>query len=234
LFWTLDHFFLTMPLVPSKLNFLPEFEGRDSLYSSILPRKKGGKLKIRILTVVPNDDHLAPIEASLSIATMLDPEDDEEYNAVSYYWGDTSEVDTVTMHGSDKGVPGLECKVPVTKCLTAALRQSRARASANRKPLRLWIDALRIKQTDAAERRFQVLIMSRIFGLATSVWIWLGESDELVESGLVTLFDRTDSEASNSATGAVVSSSRFTSSTLSLNEEVFYIKQFAAVNALPY
>jgi hypothetical protein len=43
-----------MPLIPYKLNFLPEFDDRESLYSSIVPDKEN--LKIRILTVIPDDD----------------------------------------------------------------------------------------------------------------------------------------------------------------------------------
>jgi hypothetical protein len=178
-----------MPLIPSKLNFLPDFEGRDSLYSSIMPDKGDDfDLTIRILTIEPNHNYLAPIEGSLSIiASVL--EEHEDYNAVSCYWGDINEIETIIIHGSDKGVPGLMCEVPVTKQLTAALRQFRARASADQEPLRLWIDALCINQTDALERQLQVRMMKWIFLKARNVRIWLGESNELVERGVATLFD---------------------------------------------
>jgi hypothetical protein len=93
---------------------------------------------------VPHNDHSAPIEASLSIAALYYKGDEgnlvwagAKYNAVSYYWGNINELEDVTIHRSDKGMPGLECKVPVTKNLTAALRQFRAKASANKNPLRL-------------------------------------------------------------------------------------------------
>jgi hypothetical protein len=214
-----------MPLIPSKLNFLPEFEGRDSLYRSILPEKREEGLKIRILTVEPNHDHLAPIEESLSIIASVF-EEHEGYNAVSYYWGDINDIETIIIHGSDKGVPGLLCEVPVTKQLTAALRQFRARASADQEPLRLWIGALCINQTDARERQPQVRRMKWIFLTARNVRFWLGESNELVERGVATLFDYKTEDAATEPHSM--------SGILSPEEEISYIRQFAAVLALPY
>jgi hypothetical protein len=150
-----------------------------------------------------------------------------EYDAVSYYWGDINSLEDVTIHGSDQGVSGLDFKVPVTKNLTAALRRLRARASANQEPLRLWTDALCINQTDAMERQIQVEWMQSIFLRARSVLIWLGESNELVERGLAALVGATTSRHS-------LDSAQFLSTTLSLDQEVVYIKQFAALNALSY
>jgi hypothetical protein len=157
-----------------------------------------------------------------------------KYNAVSYHWGDNNELETVRIHGSDKGEPGRVYLVPVTKSSTAALRQFRLKACVDKEPLRLWIDALCINQTDAAERGLQVLIMGYIFFFAASVWIWLGESDELVERGLATLFGQTHSYDLHRRTGAALPPSHFLSTTLSLDEEVLHIRQFAAVWALPY
>jgi hypothetical protein len=216
-----------MPLIPSKLNFLPEFEGRERLYSSILPETRGGLPKIRILTVLPNDDHLAPIEASLSKTPLFHFLADgslAEYNAVSYYWGDIDELEIVRLNGSDEGEPGIVYEVPVTQHLTAALRQFRSYASKNQEPLQLWVDALCINQLDARERQSQVHKMSLIFQAAKRVWIWLGESDEMVERGLITL-----AELSRKPPDQIDASS-----ILSPDEEVLRIKQLAAVCALPY
>jgi hypothetical protein len=225
-----------MPLIPPKLSFLPEFDGRDRLYSSLFPENRGGKFTLRILTILPNDDHLAPIEASLNIEAL---HLDLEYIAISYYWGDVNALEYLTIRGSDEGVPGLVCKLPVTKNLVAALRQFRTRASVNKEPLQLWIDAVCINQTDAVERAIQVGMMERIFQIAKNVWIWLGESDELVASGLATLFDLTDFHTLAPLQGTfsvrrATTRSRCTSWTLSLDEEILYIKQLSAVCALPY
>jgi hypothetical protein len=102
-----------MPLIRDK-KFLPDFVGRDSLYSPILPGEDGTQFKIRILTIVPNDDRLAPIEASLSIAALELEGDgaDEAYHAISYYWGDINDIESIIIHGSDGGLPGLKFNVP--------------------------------------------------------------------------------------------------------------------------
>jgi hypothetical protein len=231
--WALDRWIQIMSLIPSKLNFLPEFDGRDSLYSSISPEKIGGRPTIRILTVDPSHDYFAPIEASLSISIFGSRGQDDEYHAVSYHWGDINELETVTIHGSNNGVPGLACEVPMTKNLTAALRRFRAEASAHEKPLRLWIDALCINQTDAMERKSQVKNMHLIFREAMSVWIWLRESNEFVEKGLVTLINQTNSFYQPQA-GTQPSPDHFLSYTLSPDKELLYIKQLAAISALPY
>jgi hypothetical protein len=161
-------------------------------------------------------------------------QDGKPYNAVSYYWGNINEVENVIIHRSDEGVPGLVCEVPVTKNLTAALRQFRAKASANKEPLRLWIDALCINQTDARERQVQIMYMKFIWINAARIWIWLGDSDEVVEGGLATLIEHTNAYTLHKATGLALPSTHLLSTTLSLDEEVLYIKQFAAVEALPY
>jgi hypothetical protein len=222
-----------MPLIPDKLNFLPEFEGREHLYGSIVPsNEEENGFAIRILTVMPNDDYLAPIEASLSVEVLLLPPygvlQKLNYNAVSYFWGDTNELENVKVQTSNEGVLGSVHEVPVTKKLTAALRQFRVEASAKKEPLRLWVDALCINQSDSLERQFQVSMMKWIFWYALSVWIWLGESDELVERGLTTLVEQAN------ATHLHMVDRGPAPATMSLDEEVFRIKQFAAVCALPY
>jgi hypothetical protein len=159
LFWALRCLFQTMPFISSKLNFLPPFVGRESLYSSIEPHLSGGIYTIRILTVLPSHDVLAPIEATLRIALYPFRDIEGDYTAVSYYWGDINAIEYLTVRGSDEGVPGLVCQLPVTKNLVAALRQFRARASVSKEPLQLWIDAVCINQTDAVERARQVGLM---------------------------------------------------------------------------
>lgn len=172
-----------MPLIPSQLSFLPEFEGRQSVYSDITQHSVS-EAKIRILTVWPNRDRSAPIEASLSIENIFKR---PRYNAISYCWGNANYLENVIVHGSDKGSPHHSCEVPVTQNLTAALRQFRARACEDNKPLRLWTDALCINQCDPIERNLQIGIIRHIFSLASSVWIWLGQSNVLVQKGLNTL-----------------------------------------------
>lgn len=224
-----------MPLIPSKLSFLPEFEGRQSLYSDITQHSVN-EAKIRILTIWPNRDRFAPIEASLSIENIFKR---PRYNAISYYWGNAKYLETVVVHGSDQGSPHHSCEVPVTQNLTAALRQFRARACADNKPLRLWTDALCINQCDAIERTLQIGIIRHIFSLASSVWIWLGESNDLVEKGLNTLVSAANCYPAYSSKSAPKRKLqepilRLLSPSLALEDEIDLIKQFVAIDALPY
>lgn len=220
-----------MPLIPSKLSFLPTFDGRESLYSSIIPESETGPYEIRILTIWPNHERSASIEGSLSVQPFSGG---VPYNAISYYWGDLNELEKVIIYGSDQGASDLICKVPVSKNLTAALRQFRAEASAKGDPLQLWTDALCINQADAKERALQVSGMRFIFGNAESVWVWLGESDDLVERGLAAFIDQANSYKTRLRKGAAPSLDHSTSLAYSLNEDVCVVKQLAAISALPY
>lgn len=62
----------------------------------------------------------------------------------------------------------------VSTNLRDALRQVRHETL----PIRLWIDAICINQEDLDERSRQVLLMSRIYHSAQSIWFWLGASDQ--------------------------------------------------------
>lgn len=78
--------------------------------------------------------------------------------------------------------------VPITKQLTGALRQFRARATATDENLVVWSDALCINQLDPGERPQQVLIMRKLYAAARSVWAWLGDSDPDAQNGLINFF----------------------------------------------
>lgn len=193
---------------------------------------------IRILTIWPNSDRSVPLEGSLRIEKIFSR---PQYNAISYYWGNANELESVLIRGSDKGLPTASFKVPVTRCLAEALRQFRATATEAKEPLLVWTDALCVNQQDAGERSHQVDIMSSIFALATSVWIWLGESDELVEQGLIALVSicaRYRLPGSD-VCGLVLMGheSRHVSaggSTAGLQDTAAVTRQLAAIDALPY
>jgi len=88
------------------------------------------------------------------------------YNALSYAWGNHSELS-----GTSILVAGTA--LPVKANLAAALRQLRgSKATALRSFW--WIDALCINQADVRERNAQVALMRRIYGSAAHVWVWLG------------------------------------------------------------
>jgi hypothetical protein len=176
-----------------KLSWLPDFDGRKRLYRPLNKNKQ----EIRVVEISPDVNRSAPLSCVLrtisiqSVAAL-------QYNALSYYWGSTLDLETVTVYratsssmhsGSLKNVAASEpfC-VPITKTLAGALRQFRASQQDSKGPLALWTDAICINQLDPDERGRQVAIMRKIYIAATSVWIWLGESDNRAEKGLVDAF----------------------------------------------
>lgn len=87
-------------------------------------------------------------------------DDDPEYEALSYVWGDQTDLITIYVHGH----PFL-----ITQNLFDALfymRQTTKRI--------LWADAICINQNDPVERASQILQMGSVFGQASTVVIYLG------------------------------------------------------------
>lgn len=177
-----------MPLIASQLSYLPDFQGREVLYSSILGPNT---FIIRPLTVFPNLDRCSRLEGSLGVQAVLGhgqrDKVEHSYTALSYYWGNADDLEDVTIHGTDQGVLGHTFQVRVSKSLATALRQLRARATSENEPLCLWTDALCIDQRNALERRYQVKIVHVIFALAKAVDNWLSDTDPVVEQGLLML-----------------------------------------------
>jgi hypothetical protein len=86
-----------------------------------------------------------------------------KYIALSYAWGDLSDLRTIFVD---------DCEMQVTASLEGALRHFRALGT--QPPI--WVDALCINQGDHEERRDQVQQMRSIYESAAQVRIWLGES----------------------------------------------------------
>jgi hypothetical protein len=182
-----------MPKPLRKLNWLPDFDGRQRLYR---PLNKG-RQEIRVVEVLDDDDRSAPLRCVLRTISIRSG-DSHRYNALSYYWGSTLDLETVTVYRMASSSTTIISPyklaaseaffVPVTKTLAGALRQFRASHQAADGPLILWTDAICINQLDPTERGHQVAIMRKIYIAATSVWIWLGESDARAERGLVDTF----------------------------------------------
>jgi len=137
--------------------------------------------EIRLLTLHPGRDG-DKISSTLSHYNLTD---NTEYEALSYTWGDNSNLRTIILDG----VP-----FQVTANLETALRHLRYPPFSNLqshgegrlhignqcKDRVLWIDALCINQSDCAETSQQVAIMAKIYSHASRVLIWLGEETEEV------------------------------------------------------
>ncbi|EME42776.1 hypothetical protein DOTSEDRAFT_96313, partial [Dothistroma septosporum NZE10] len=88
------------------------------------------------------------------------------YTALSYCWGDATEVTYIRVNGT---------RLKVTANLWEALSaifQHHHEAHA-----RYWIDAICINQEDVVERNEQVYQMWRIYSAADRVFAWLGPED---------------------------------------------------------
>jgi Heterokaryon incompatibility protein (HET) len=161
------------------------------IYKPLLPRKPPTKsespegtqvtddaaknyLPIRILNLYPG-----PTGDSLQGELII--RQDESYEALSYYWGETSgPIPPLRIH--EKGDVR---HIRLTRNLESALKNLRFEHSARK----LWIDAICMNQEDKKEKSFQIPFMGRIYSEAKNVCVWLGDPSadsqlafELIES----------------------------------------------------
>ncbi|KAM7210859.1 Heterokaryon incompatibility protein (HET) domain containing protein, partial [Rhypophila decipiens] len=101
------------------------------------------------------------VQCELKVLDLGD--ESEQYEAISYCWGDEQDKATVIINGNT---------VPVTKSLNDALKRLRTRE----KKRTGWADAICINQDDLNERQQQVELMKDIYSRATEVHVFTGES----------------------------------------------------------
>jgi hypothetical protein len=94
---------------------------------------------------------------------------DEDYEAVSWCWGDKKRDRPLRVH-----VGELAYSFLISPDLEAALRALRY----EEKTRLLWVDQICINQDKTKERNEQVPKMNQIYGQAKNVCIWVGEPDE--------------------------------------------------------
>lgn len=122
-------------------------------------------IDIRLVTIEPGKKK-APIRCRIKEFTpMYVP----KYRALSYVWGDNSNLVAITVNGEN---------FMVTSNLAGALRSLRETSTRRAKLAWVWIDALCINQQDIAERDQQVRRMKSIYQNAYEVVVWLGDYDE--------------------------------------------------------
>ncbi|CAH0027199.1 unnamed protein product [Clonostachys rhizophaga] len=106
------------------------------------------------------DDAAEPETISLEMR-HVSMNDEIEYAALSYTWGNPHDTEDIFV----KGTP-----FPVTRNLAAALKQFHQQKLQSW----LWIDAICIDMSNALERHLQVGSMREIYSQASLVHIWLG------------------------------------------------------------
>ncbi|KAL2672588.1 hypothetical protein Neosp_013301 [[Neocosmospora] mangrovei] len=119
-----------------------------------------GKSEIRMLKLPAKPSNNFEL-----IIVSLD--DDPEYAALSYLWGDPQEREIITVQGHEVGV---------TKSLATALSRL-CQGQSSLQTDYLWADAICIDQANLSERSQQVQLMGRIYSSALVVYSWVGPSD---------------------------------------------------------
>ncbi|EEU48211.1 uncharacterized protein NECHADRAFT_75566 [Fusarium vanettenii 77-13-4] len=135
----------------------------ETAASTLYERLNPDTSEIRLLEV-PSDGS----EDWGLITVSLD--DNPEYFALSYVWGEEKDLKKIALQGQDK---------EVTPNLASALSHIRSgNIGRTSTPIKyLWADAICINQEDIYERSQQVQLMSRIFKCAQAVCAWVGPKD---------------------------------------------------------
>ena len=114
---------------------------------------------IRVVCIQPGH-RIERLVCEISTASLDDPE--LSYIALSYTWGTSANLRSITCNGS---------RLSLTANLESALQHLRDR----KEIVTYWIDQICINQDDLDERGHQVGLMPRIYSQARQVKIWLGD-----------------------------------------------------------
>ncbi|GAQ34451.1 hypothetical protein AtubIFM54640_006069 [Aspergillus tubingensis] len=121
-----------------------------------------GPFSTRILRLLPSKDRAAPIKCQLFNYSLQD-EIAQEYDALSYVWGDqTDGQSNISINNQ---------AFSVGKNLHSALLRLRGFEFERT----LWVDAICIDQNNIREKEKQIQNMARIYEQARQVVVWLGE-----------------------------------------------------------
>ncbi|GAP92954.1 putative heterokaryon incompatibility protein [Rosellinia necatrix] len=141
------------------------------------------RFEIRLLNIQPGafDD---PVKCNFHYTHLTgDDSPHSPFDGLSYCWGSSSDAAYILLdpeYDSGFGRSWNGHEFPVGRNVETALRRLRS----DTKPLSIWVDAICINQDDLNERSGQVKIMRMIYSQATTVHIWLGEGDLLVDTAV--------------------------------------------------
>lgn len=151
-----------------------------------LNRLNPSRNEIRVLYLHPSVDPDASIKCSRQVVSL---DDDPDYEALSYAWGDPSAVRPISLDGD----PAFSVTLNAWAALRALRHQDRCRV--------LWVDAICIRQDDHIERAEQVKLMGTIYRKASSVRVWLGADDVGDKDAMLILRNMTTAEGANDTLG---------------------------------
>lgn len=112
--------------------------------------------------------------------------DRPRYEALSYTWGSSEKERSISIDGN---------QILITKSLYIALENLRHHGPSLRRFRRdriIWADALCINQDDDAEKSVQVAMMGKIYSMAFSVRIWIGEDPSAEAKGAFNAIRKAD------------------------------------------
>src|SRR6201994_3607363 len=123
---------------------------------------------IRLLVLFPGQSSTEDIFCEL-IDYKIDSKEPATYEALSWAWGADRWTSNIQIRRG-----GHYFRLQVPDSLSSALKVLRYRAAERI----IWVDAVCINQKSIEEKSIQVPLMSTIYGLASTVCIWLGNSDQ--------------------------------------------------------
>jgi len=119
----------------------------------------------RLIILEPSLETTAPLDIAIITSKLSHYENDvlDCYIALSYVWGDQNDTRMVDIEGN---------KLEITASLESALRHLRDAS----RTMKVWADGICINQIDNEEKGVQIRLMGKIYGLARSTIIFLGET----------------------------------------------------------
>ncbi|KAK5663725.1 hypothetical protein OQA88_4156 [Cercophora sp. LCS_1] len=150
---------------------------RQTPSASVYEKLQHGDQQIRVLVVQPGgyDDE---IRAGFEFTNLACPESEiRKFHALSYYWGDNPEHVPIKL--------GLDTGSLLPFSISPTVERAIRRLRGPNLPLRIWIDAVCINQSDHDERSQQVSMMGTIYSRADLVHVWLDENSGLEAALLV-------------------------------------------------
>ena len=119
---------------------------------------------IRLLCLMPTKNDTANIRCELFEYALRESDKATHlYEALSYVWGGSDKRQSIFIGNQ---------YLAVTLNLYAALLRLRDRDF----PRIIWVDAVCINQEDKQEKEHQIQFMAKIYGKASRVIVWLGET----------------------------------------------------------
>ena len=140
---------------------------------------------IRLLRLIPNKDETAVIKCQLFDYTLESGKQTHLYEALSYVWGDPNKTVPIFIG---------EHRFNITENLHTALLHLRNHSIERI----IWVDAICIDQANEQEKAHQIQYMTKIYGQANHVIIWLGEAADNSDQAFEDIRAAAEDEFTNS------------------------------------